>query len=547
MNGRLTHAPRTWTAIGMGILLCWLAVAPSEGQRPSRPSPKPEKGTAPAAPVAGKNNRAELSEQNDRGTNAAVAPAADPVFEQLQRTLAQLDAERARIASEKVPLAEKVAERERLSIEERRRAEDTRRKADGRSVELSRLRNDIKAREQEQQYLSSLFSEYLRNLETRLHIAEVQLYETRIREARQTLESEDREPRDRLLAALSAVEESVARVESLIGGKQFEGRAAGEDGRLHPGRFILLGPTALFAADSAEGPVGLVEQRLGSLEPSVAPFAEPQWSALAAGMVRRGEGLLPFDASLGNARKIEATRETLAEHIRKGGIVVYPIIGMGFLIAVYSLFKWLALSLVRLPSREKVDAFLRAVRNSNIEEAEQLLNRFRGPAARILAAGWARRDGAKDVIEEAMFAEMLEWRFKFNRGLPFISVGAACAPLLGLLGTVTGIIATFKLITVFGSGDVKMLSAGISEALITTEFGLIVAIPSLLLHAFLARKARALTEKLEQLAIAFIGALSERSPAPPAANQDRAATDGDETLTREPNPEPPPEPETVTA
>ena len=75
--------------------------------------------------------------------------------------------------------------------------------------------------------------------------------------------------------------------------------------------------------------------------------------------------------------------------------------------------------------------------------------------------------------------------------------------MLGLLGTVTGIIETFKQITIYGSGDVASLSGGISEALITTEYGLIVAIPSLLLHSFLSRKARGLVSEMETLAVQF--------------------------------------------
>jgi hypothetical protein len=74
---------------------------------------------------------------------------------------------------------------------------------------------------------------------------------------------------------------------------------------------------------------------------------------------------------------------------------------------------------------------------------------------------------------------------------------------------VTGIINTFKLITVFGIGDVKTLSGGISEALITTKFGLIVAVPSLLLHAFLSRKARSAIDQMEKAAIAFANQVSK--------------------------------------
>lgn len=446
---------------------------------------------------------------------AHAAPLAraqeDPVRRELQRTLEQLDAERARIAEEKLPLAGKVAALEAALIEERRRMEEARRKADNRSLELNQLRNDIKAREQEQHYLISLFGEYLRNAESRLHIAELQRHEKGLREARTVVERDDAPAPERYDAAMKAVERGLDRIEELIGGARFAGQAAGDDGRLRDGIFALVGPVAYFAA-AREDLAGIVEQRLGSLEPSVAPFADPALAEQTRALLRGGTGLLPFDASLGNARKIEATKETLWEHIQKGGAVIWPILGMAALILTFSLFKWLRLSFVRLPTRRTIDALLAAVRAGTESDVAARLATLRGPAARMLNAGWSRRGASKDVMEEAMFAEMLEMRFAFNRGLPFIAVGAACAPLMGLLGTVTGIIATFKLITVFGSGDVKMLSAGISEALITTEFGLIVAIPSLLFHAFLSRKARAITEQLEQLAISFIGAMGERVP-----------------------------------
>jgi hypothetical protein len=108
-----------------------------------------------------------------------------------------------------------------------------------------------------------------------------------------------------------------------------------------------------------------------------------------------------------------------------------------------------------------------------------------------------------------MYEQALTTRLNLQRMLPFIAVSASAAPLLGLLGTVTGIINTFKLITVFGTGDVKTLSSGISEALITTEFGLIVAIPALLLHAFLSRRARGVIDQMEKAAIAFVNQISK--------------------------------------
>ena len=96
---------------------------------------------------------------------------------------------------------------------------------------------------------------------------------------------------------------------------------------------------------------------------------------------------------------------------------------------------------------------------------------------------------------------------KLERLISIVWITAATAPLLGLLGTVTGIITTFKLLTIFGSGDPKALGGGISEALITTEFGLIVAIPSLVLHAFLQRKAKAIENEFEGDAMTLLNGI----------------------------------------
>ena len=89
-----------------------------------------------------------------------------------------------------------------------------------------------------------------------------------------------------------------------------------------------------------------------------------------------------------------------------------------------------------------------------------------------------------------------------------MALTAAAAPLLGLLGTVTGMIKTFTLITIFGTGDAKSLSSGISEALVTTELGLIVAIPSLILHGLLSRMAKQKIGDLEQISVSFINGIT---------------------------------------
>jgi biopolymer transport protein ExbB len=97
-----------------------------------------------------------------------------------------------------------------------------------------------------------------------------------------------------------------------------------------------------------------------------------------------------------------------------------------------------------------------------------------------------------------------------EKNLPVLAVSAAVLPLLGLLGTVTGMVHTFDLMAIFGTGKVNLLSGGISEALITTEFGLITAIPALLVHAYLSKRVKTVVHTMEQTAIAFVNGLHIR-------------------------------------
>ena len=97
-----------------------------------------------------------------------------------------------------------------------------------------------------------------------------------------------------------------------------------------------------------------------------------------------------------------------------------------------------------------------------------------------------------------------------ERNLSLLKLLAGVAPLLGLLGTVTGMILTFQAITLFGTGDPKLMAGGISQALITTVLGLVVAIPLLLLHAAAATRSRDIVQILEEQATGMIAAFSEK-------------------------------------
>jgi biopolymer transport protein ExbB len=207
---------------------------------------------------------------------------------------------------------------------------------------------------------------------------------------------------------------------------------------------------------------------------------------------------------LGNVHKVEAIAETWVEHVLKGGPVMYPIFALAGAALLVVLLKWLSMVFIRRPGRKQVAQLLESVLAGDRQGAIDHAELIGGPAGRMLQTGAEHLGEPRELIEEVMFEQVLATRLRLNGWLPFVAICATSAPLLGLLGTVTGIMNTFTLMTVFGTGDPKTLSSGISEALITTEYGLIVAIPSLLLHAFLTRRAKSILDAMEQAAVAFL-------------------------------------------
>ena len=173
-------------------------------------------------------------------------------------------------------------------------------------------------------------------------------------------------------------------------------------------------------------------------------------------------------------------------------------------------------------SKRRIKRLGAAVLANDSESALAEARRIGGPTGRMLADGIEHMDHPKELVEEIMYESVLETKLKLQRLLPLVAIIAAAAPLMGLLGTVTGIINTFKMITVFGTGDPKTLSGGISEALITTKFGLVVAIPSLIIHAFLSRTAKGKIDGMEQAAISFTNVLAilQGKPVEEAADQE---------------------------
>lgn len=212
--------------------------------------------------------------------------------------------------------------------------------------------------------------------------------------------------------------------------------------------------------------------------------------------------------------------------VEKGGAVAWVIVGLGLFGALLALLRglllvWLGRGKRRL--RRLVAAIEVAARETPAEAARSGSQRLieaeaaRVPGAlgrvarRTLQAARHRRETLDDAISEALLGE----EAGIERFHSAIGVIAAVAPLLGLLGTVTGMIATFDIITELGTGDPKMLSSGISEALITTELGLVVAIPLLLLGTLLGGLSARIASSLEAAALAIANRTPPAAPEAP--------------------------------
>ena len=466
---------------------------------------------------------------------AATTPEAAPLDlgnvssslkDQLDEAVAELNALREQIGNEKVPLTTRLGELETELRSVREEGAAAQREVANRQLTITNLNKKIDSRKKEANYLSGLLGDYLRNYEPRLHIAELQRYEKNLDAAKNAPDNSNLEQKEVFDIQIAAIQDSIDRLNESLGGTRFEGRAVDAGGEMKAGTFVMVGPTAIFRSDDGQL-IGTAEQKLGVLVPEVVPFLDPESGATAAKVVADGSGRYPFDPTLGSARELAQVEDTFLEHVQKGGPVMYPIFGMAGLALLVALYKWMALTAIKKPRRSMIVKLCHEVERGDKDAAVAVAGKIGGPAGKMLEEGAKHIEEPRDLIEEIMYEQMLTTRLKVNRLLPFISICAAAAPLMGLLGTVTGIINTFKMITLYGTGDAESLSGGISEALITTKFGLIVAIPSLLIYAFLSRKAKGVIDEMEKSGIAFVNQLG-KTPFKAPEPESPEPTDGDD-------------------
>lgn len=234
-------------------------------------------------------------------------------------------------------------------------------------------------------------------------------------------------------------------------------------------------------------------QELGK-QPSTAAYISHYLSS------REPVAAVALDPSRGALLNMTLESPDLMERIRQGALVGYIIIGLG--LAGLALAIW---RLVVLGSTGR--KVRRQQQNPDVASTDN-------PLGRVLQS---YRDLPQpvdvDVLEARMDEAVLRELPALERGQTIIKLFAGIAPLLGLLGTVTGMIATFQAITNFGTGDPKLMAAGISQALITTVLGLLAAIPLLLAHNWVASRSKALIQLLDEQSAGLIAEALENQQA----------------------------------
>ena len=221
---------------------------------------------------------------------------------------------------------------------------------------------------------------------------------------------------------------------------------------------------------------------------------------------------MAIDPSRGAILGLIVQTPGLIERIQQGALVGYVILAIGVIGILIVVQRFFVLARVEWRiNRQKKDLEHPADNN---------------PLGRVLIAYYEQRHADLEVLIHKLDEAIIKAGARLDRGLGTIKILAAVAPMLGLLGTVVGMIKTFQTITLFGTGDPKLMAGGISQALITTVLGLTVAIPLILLHSLIAGRVASLNALIEEQAAGIVAEHAEKIASTQAAPSNSAEDSG---------------------
>jgi biopolymer transport protein ExbB len=204
---------------------------------------------------------------------------------------------------------------------------------------------------------------------------------------------------------------------------------------------------------------------------------------------------------------------TLVKFFQEGGIFMWPIAIVFALGVAIAIERYFYLTTQAMRNRELWNELVPHLQSGNFKQAVALTSKSPSFIGNILNYGLARIQSARrrDDIEKAMEESMMEVLPRLEKRTPYLASFANIATLLGLLGTIVGLIQAFQAVSAANPAEkADLLSASISVAMNTTAFGLIVAIPLLLLHSVIQSKTTELVDSLEMASVKFLNAITER-------------------------------------
>ncbi|EKO3397557.1 MotA/TolQ/ExbB proton channel family protein [Vibrio fluvialis] len=224
------------------------------------------------------------------------------------------------------------------------------------------------------------------------------------------------------------------------------------------------------------------------------PDNGPTSSSLAS--IEQGDtAAVVLDPSRGTLLEQLAQAPTLQQRLEAGGVIgkiILVLLAVGLIIGVYR-------GIVLAIARQKIQAQLKTPNQPG-----------NNPLGRILSVYNKEQNRSVEALELRLLEAVVDEQTGLEKGLSMLKLLAALAPMLGLLGTVTGMIETFQVITQFGNGDPKVMAGGISMALVTTVLGLVAAMPLLLAHNILSTQAENIRNILEKQGIGLVAEEAER-------------------------------------
>ncbi|MCI0451305.1 MAG: MotA/TolQ/ExbB proton channel family protein [Candidatus Latescibacteria bacterium] len=282
-----------------------------------------------------------------------------------------------------------------------------------------------------------------------------------------------------------------------------QGPYVGRDGENHAGDLLTLGKfTALYRSPEE---VGFLTFNADSKKLfALTNLPDRKMAKTIANYFEGKSEMAPLDIASGESLVGIGDHTSIVEEFKEGGDIMWPILLVGLVVVAFTTYKLTYLKRVHGDTDTIMGTVNDLAAKGDWAGVEGFMQKHQGhnwPVLNVLREGVRARREDRETLESVLQESILREMPRLERGVSIMAVLGAIAPLLGLLGTVTGMITTFQVITLYGTGDPKLMSSGISEALVATKWGLCVAVPTMLIHTLLARRVHGVVSDMEEKAV----------------------------------------------